>query len=68
MIKRNLSHDQCGSVGWALFCKAKGHQLDSWSGHMPGLQSIDVSLLSFSLPSPLSKNKVFFLKGEKFEH
>ena len=21
-----------------VFCKAKGYQFDSWSGHMPGLQ------------------------------
>ena len=27
----------CGSVGWASFCKAKGHQFDSRSGHIPGL-------------------------------
>ena len=28
---------QCGSVGWASSCKAKGCRFDSWSGHMPGL-------------------------------
>ena len=30
--------DWCGSVGWASSCKAEGHQFDSRSGHMPGLQ------------------------------
>ena len=29
----------CGSVGWALACKPKGHWFDSQSGHMPGLQA-----------------------------
>ena len=29
------SHDRRGSVGWVLVCKAKGHQFDSWPGHMP---------------------------------
>ena len=29
--------DPCGSVGWALSCKAKGRWFDSQSGHMPGL-------------------------------
>ena len=32
-----VSPGQYGSVGWALSCKAKGHQFDSWSGHMRGL-------------------------------
>ena len=26
----------CGSVGWLLSSKPKGHQFDSWSEHMPG--------------------------------
>ena len=30
--------DQCGSVVWASSHKAKGHQLDSQSGHMLWLQ------------------------------
>ena len=61
----------CGSVGWASSCKAKGYQLDSQSGHMPGLwvQSLVgatdrcfflISLflsLFFSLPFLLSENK-----------
>ena len=38
MIKSKLSPDQCGPVGWLLFHKVKGHQFNSWSGHMPGLQ------------------------------
>ena len=29
---------QCGSAGWALSRKAKDCLLDSWSGHVPGLQ------------------------------
>ena len=29
----------CGSVDWVLACKSKGQWFDSWSGHMPGLQS-----------------------------
>ena len=30
--------DWCGSVGWTLSHKAKGHQFNSQSGHMRGLQ------------------------------
>ena len=30
--------DQCGSVGWELFCRAKGHGFDSLSRYMLGLQ------------------------------
>ena len=30
--------DWCGSIGWVLSHKVKGHQLDSGSGHMPELQ------------------------------
>ena len=33
------SPGSCGSVDWALACKPKGCQLDSQSGHMPGLQA-----------------------------
>ena len=29
----------CGLVNWMLACKAKGHQFDSYLGHMPGLQA-----------------------------
>ena len=67
----------CSSVDWALTCKPKGPWFDSQSGHMPGLWArspvrdacerqphIAVSL-PFSLPSPLSKNKI--LKKEKSE-
>ena len=31
------SHERCGSVDWAPFCKLKGHQFNSQSGHLPGL-------------------------------
>ena len=67
--KKVKNPDQCGSLGWVSFHKAKGHQFDPWSRHMPelwvqslvgahmrGNQSMFLSL-SFSLPSPLSKNK-----------
>ena len=30
--------DWCRLVGWASSYKVKGHQFNSWSGHMPGLQ------------------------------
>ena len=33
-----ISPDQCGSVGWVLYHRAKGHQFYSWSEHMLGLQ------------------------------
>ena len=36
-LKCRGSPHSWGSVGWALFCKARGHWFDSWSGHMPGL-------------------------------
>ena len=67
-LKMHPSPGWCGSVDWAPACEQKGHQFDSQSGHMPGLQArspvggareaphADVSL-PFSLPSPLSKNK-----------
>ena len=29
----------CGSVDWMLACKPKGHQFNSQSRHMPGLQA-----------------------------
>ena len=61
--------DWRGSLGWASSHKAKGHWFRYLSGHLPGLQarspvgacvrgnwSILLSL-SFSLPSPISKNK-----------
>ena len=60
----------CGSVDWAPACKPKGCQFNSQSGHMPGLwtrspvgghirgnHTLMFFFLSFSLPSPLSKNK-----------
>ena len=39
-FKRAEAHPGwCGSMGWALPCKLRGPQFDSWSGHMPGLQA-----------------------------
>ena len=32
-----FSPDWCGSVGWVLSPKPKGHWIESHSGHMPGL-------------------------------
>ena len=68
-LKKLKNLDWSSSVGWALSCKPKGHQFDSQSGHMPGLQ--DRSLvggvvrgnqsiflpLSFFLPSPVFNSK-----------
>ena len=61
--KYRYSPNWCGSVGWALSSKLKGHQFDSQSGHMPGLparsprsHSMFLSL-SFSFPSPLSRDR-----------
>ena len=71
-IDPNCAPSQCGPIGWASSHKPKGHWFDSlvraqawlaglvpWS--MYEKQPIDVSLshfiLSFSLPSPLSKIK-----------
>ena len=34
-----ISPGWCGSVDWAPACEAKGHQFDSQSGHMSGLQA-----------------------------
>ena len=63
----------CGSVDWVLDCKTNGRWFDSQSGHMPGLQTrspaggrargnqtLLLLSLSFSLPSPISKNNIFF--------
>ena len=36
MLKNNP--DQCGSVGWTSFHKAKSRWFHSQLGHMPGLQ------------------------------
>ena len=61
----------CGSVGWTSSCKAKSHQFDSQSGHMPGFRVQSQSrgvwerqligswlmFLSFCPSLPLSKNK-----------
>ena len=51
------SPGRCDSVGWVPPRKEKGQWLHSWSGHTPGWQVQLMFLsLSFSLPSPLSKN------------
>ena len=60
----------CGSVDWVLACKPKGSRFNSQSGHMPGLwarspvgrhargnHTLIFLSLSFSLSSPLIKNK-----------
>ena len=36
--RRHYHPNQCGSVGWVLSLKAKGHQFDSRPGHVPALQ------------------------------
>ena len=60
----------CVSVHWVPACEPKGWWFDSHSGHVPGLWSRSpvggmwettthwCFSLSFSLPSPLSKNKI----------
>ena len=61
----------CGSVGWASFSKAKGHQFDSWSQHLPGLwvqSPLEVHTRGgrcfspFLPPFPLSKEQIKSLK------
>ena len=61
-VENSLSSpDPCGSFGSASSHKVKGHQFNSWSGHMAGLQvqslvghvwrqPTDVSLPHFLLP------------------
>ena len=68
-LKKNYSLGWCSSVDWAWACEPKGHQFDSQSGHMSGLQarspvgSIQESTThwcfspSLSSSLPLSKNK-----------
>ena len=65
-FKKSSIPNQCGSVGWALFRKAKGCRFQS--GHMQGLGPVWEATylcfsliliclsLSVSLPSPLSLN------------
>ena len=36
-LRNEQSPDRCGSVDWVSYCKARGHQFNSLSGHMPGL-------------------------------
>ena len=38
-LSKNNSPGWCGSVDWVPACEPKGHQFDSQSGHMPGLQA-----------------------------
>ena len=69
LSKINLSPDWCGSGGWTLSHKLKGHWFNFQSGHIPGLWGqvpiwrhargnlLIFLYLSFSLLSPLSKNK-----------
>ena len=38
-IKNKMSPDRNGSVCCVSSCKAKSHQFDSQSGHMPGLRA-----------------------------
>ena len=67
--------NQCASVGWVSFHKAKGRQFDSWSAHMPGLwvpgrgaykrQIIDVSLLHQRFSPSLFPYLSLFLKINK---
>ena len=75
-LKNSMSSDRCCLVGWVSSCKAKGHQFDSWPGHMSGhspwLECIWEAAkwcfshqflpLSYALPSPLSKTKLKYLK------
>ena len=69
-FKNAMSVALVGVADWALACEPKGHRFDSQSGHKPGLQARSLVKrhmrgnhtllflsLSFSLPSPLSKNK-----------
>ena len=37
MLVRTWDSDLCGSAGWVLFCRAKGHWFHSRLGHVPGL-------------------------------
>ena len=57
-----------GSVDWVPACEPKGRRFDSQSGHLPGSRpgpqwgawesrTLMFPSLSFSLPSPFSKNK-----------
>ena len=38
LIRDKSGLDGCGSVGWALPHRSRGHQFNSQSGHAPGLQ------------------------------
>ena len=72
----------CGSVDWVLACEPKGHQFNSQSGHMPGLQARssvggewEVTTpwcfspsLSPSLPLSLKINKIFIKNKKCFLH
>ena len=75
-IKKTVSPEWYGSVGWASSHKAKGCRFNSWSGHMPGLwvrapygactrsnQLMFLSHVDVSLPLPPSLS--FVLKINK---
>ena len=71
-----LSSGWCGSVDWMPVCKPKGHQFNSQSGHMPGLQARSPvggaweattdwcfsPSLSLSLTLSLKINKIFKIR------
>ena len=64
---RDSSPDRCGSIGWVSLHKAKGCQLNSRSGYMPGLRVWSLATdqyfsPSFSLSLPLSLVNKFFKK------
>ena len=77
--ENSLGPGWCGSVDWVPACEPKGHQFDSQSGHMPGLQArclvrgmwevtsqlilLSSHLSSLSLPLLLKINKIS--KGKK---
>ena len=66
-VQKELHHPSwCGSLDRVTACGLKGRRFDSQSGHIPGLwarqhargnHTLMFVSLSFSLPSPLSKNK-----------
>ena len=69
-LKKGPCPDWCGSVGWMLSSKPKGHQFNSRSVNMPGLwtRSLDATGMCllhmdfFSLSFSLPKNKIPFKK------
>ena len=59
----------CGSVGWVLYRKIKGHQFGSQSGHTPGVQAKpplgSTQEETISVPLPLSPFLSLSLKKKK---